>query len=63
MVEGSLKLIDFGIAKAIPNDTTNVHREHQTGTVNYMAPETIMFVEQPQSSNEQYLKVLFCLCY
>lgn len=31
LVEGSLKLIDFGIAKAIPNDTTNIHREHQTG--------------------------------
>jgi len=36
LVEGALKLIDFGIAKAIPNDTTNIQREHQTGTVNYM---------------------------
>ncbi|KAJ3254710.1 hypothetical protein HK103_006862 [Boothiomyces macroporosus] len=32
LVEGCLKLIDFGIAKAIPNDTTNIQREHQTGT-------------------------------
>ncbi|KAJ3271732.1 hypothetical protein HDV01_006427 [Terramyces sp. JEL0728] len=31
LVEGCLKLIDFGIAKAIPNDTTNIQREHQTG--------------------------------
>ncbi|KAJ1845345.1 Dual-specificity kinase, spindle pole body (SPB) duplication and spindle checkpoint function, partial [Coemansia sp. RSA 2708] len=38
---GSLKLIDFGIAKAIGNDTTNIHRENQIGTVNYMSPEAI----------------------
>ncbi|KAJ1659381.1 Serine/threonine kinase mps1 [Dispira simplex] len=41
LVAGSLKLIDFGIAKAIANDTTNIHREHQIGTVNYMSPEAI----------------------
>ncbi|KAG8920138.1 Dual-specificity kinase, spindle pole body (SPB) duplication and spindle checkpoint function [Tulasnella sp. 417] len=46
LVKGSLKLIDFGIAKAIPNDTTNIQREQQPaivqiGTVNYMSPEAI----------------------
>lgn len=41
-VKGALKLIDFGIAKAIQNDTTNIHREHQVGTVNYMSPEAII---------------------
>eukprot|EP00158_Paraphelidium_tribonemae_P003181 Partr_v1_DN25938_c0_g1_i2_m68724 putative ttk protein kinase len=41
-VKGALKLIDFGIAKAIQNDTTNIHRDHQVGTVNYMSPEAIM---------------------
>ncbi|KAJ2887699.1 Dual-specificity kinase, spindle pole body (SPB) duplication and spindle checkpoint function [Coemansia asiatica] len=41
LVRGSLKLIDFGIAKAIGNDTTNIHRENQIGTVNYMSPEAI----------------------
>lgn len=41
LVKGSLKLIDFGIAKAIGNDTTNIHRENQIGTVNYMSPEAI----------------------
>eukprot|EP01035_Chromulina_nebulosa_P019341 gene19341-25206_t len=40
-VKGHLKLIDFGIAKAISNDTTNIYRESQIGTVNYMAPEAI----------------------
>ncbi|KAG8867588.1 Dual-specificity kinase, spindle pole body (SPB) duplication and spindle checkpoint function [Serendipita sp. 405] len=41
LVRGTLKLIDFGIAKAIANDTTNIQRESQVGTVNYMSPETI----------------------
>ena len=44
-MEGSLRLIDFGIAKAIPNDTTNIRRDHQTGTINFMSPESIMFVD------------------
>ncbi|KAF8917110.1 kinase-like domain-containing protein [Mucidula mucida] len=41
IVKGQLKLIDFGIANAIANDTTNIHRDHQIGTVNYMSPEAI----------------------
>lgn len=40
-VKGVLKLIDFGIAKAIANDTTNIHRETQVGTANYMSPEAL----------------------
>jgi len=35
LVKGSLKLIDFGIAKAIPNDTTNIQREQQV--LNFLA--------------------------
>ncbi|RDB17945.1 Serine/threonine-protein kinase mph1 [Hypsizygus marmoreus] len=41
VVRGQLKLIDFGIANAIANDTTNIQRDHQIGTVNYMSPEAI----------------------
>jgi serine/threonine protein kinase len=42
-VRGALKLIDFGIAKAIQNDdTTNIYRENQVGTLNYMSPEQIL---------------------
>ncbi|KAF9049655.1 kinase-like protein [Hymenopellis radicata] len=41
IVKGQLKLIDFGIANAIANDTTNIQRDHQIGTVNYMSPEAI----------------------
>ncbi|TPX45609.1 hypothetical protein SeLEV6574_g03781 [Synchytrium endobioticum] len=47
MVQGALKLIDFGIAKHIPNDTTNIHRDHQTGTLNYMSPEAITYDTGP----------------
>jgi len=39
---GSLKLIDFGIAKQIEsNDTTNIVRDTQVGTLNFMAPEAL----------------------
>lgn len=31
LVKGDLKLIDFGIANAIANDTTNIQRDHQVG--------------------------------
>lgn len=41
LVKGKLKVIDFGIAKQISNDTTNVIRENTVGTVSYMAPEAI----------------------
>lgn len=41
LVSGSLKLIDFGIAKAISNDTMHIQRDGQIGTVHYMSPEAI----------------------
>lgn len=43
LVQGRLKLIDFGIANAIQTEeTVNVHRETQIGTPNYMSPESLM---------------------
>lgn len=43
LVEGALKLIDFGIAKAIQSDdTTNIVRDTQVGTPNYMSPEALL---------------------
>jgi serine/threonine-protein kinase TTK/MPS1 len=41
LVKGHLKLIDFGIAGAIQDDTVNIYREHLVGTTNYMSPEAI----------------------
>jgi serine/threonine-protein kinase TTK/MPS1 len=42
IVGGKLKLIDFGIANSIADDTVNVHRETQIGTPNYMSPEALV---------------------
>ncbi|KAL6909427.1 hypothetical protein ACP4OV_001708 [Aristida adscensionis] len=51
LVRGSLKLIDFGIAKAIMNDTTNIQRDAQVGTLNYMSPEAFMCNDQDSGGN------------
>ncbi|RMZ86976.1 hypothetical protein DV736_g5803, partial [Chaetothyriales sp. CBS 134916] len=42
LVKGQLKLIDFGIANAIQDNTVNVYRENQIGTPNYMSPESLI---------------------
>ncbi|CAI5461802.1 unnamed protein product [Closterium sp. Yama58-4] len=42
IIEGDLKLIDFGIAKDIPNHTAHISRHGCAGTVSYMSPESIM---------------------
>ncbi|KAJ6254191.1 dual specificity protein kinase ttk [Anaeramoeba flamelloides] len=52
-VEGTLKLIDFGIAKAIQNDTTNIERQGQVGTLNYMSPEAIIDI-RPQNRRNNH---------
>ncbi|CAK7225815.1 hypothetical protein SBRCBS47491_006017 [Sporothrix bragantina] len=47
LVQGRLKLIDFGIANAIQTEmTVNVHRETQVGTPSYMSPESLMDAQQ-----------------
>lgn len=42
LLQGKLKLIDFGISNAIADDTVNVHREQHIGTPNYMSPEALI---------------------
>ncbi|XP_024976047.1 probable serine/threonine-protein kinase DDB_G0279405 isoform X2 [Cynara cardunculus var. scolymus] len=51
LVRGSLKLIDFGIAKAILSDTTNIQRDSQVGTLSYMSPEAFMCNETDANGN------------
>ncbi|XP_068304334.1 serine/threonine-protein kinase MPS1 [Pyrus communis] len=51
LVKGSLKLIDFGIAKAIMSDTTNIQRDSQVGTLSYMSPEAFMCNESDADGN------------
>ncbi|XP_047324493.1 serine/threonine-protein kinase MPS1-like [Impatiens glandulifera] len=51
LVKGSLKLIDFGIAKAIMSDTTNIQRDSQVGTLSYMSPEAFMCNETDSKGN------------
>jgi serine/threonine protein kinase len=45
LVKGCLKLIDFGIANVIQDDTINIHRDHQVGTPNFMAPEALTYTK------------------
>ena len=35
LVKGRLKIIDFGIAKAIANDTVNIQRDQQVGSIHH----------------------------
>lgn len=50
-VKGMLKIIDFGIANAVPDHTMNIYRDSQIGTPNYMAPEALIEINQLQPDN------------
>uniref|UniRef100_A0A915KSV7 Protein kinase domain-containing protein n=1 Tax=Romanomermis culicivorax TaxID=13658 RepID=A0A915KSV7_ROMCU len=45
IVGGQVKLIDFGIANAVPSNKTSVTKECQMGTPNYMSPEALSSFE------------------
>lgn len=61
-VNGRLKLIDFGISKEIRNDTTNIIREKQIGTINYMSPEAIIEGKTKMGRNSDIWS-LGCILY
>ena len=58
LVGGRLKLIDFGIANAIGNNTVNVHRENTVGTPNYMSPESLVSQHGAAAAGSQSGKIL-----
>lgn len=51
LVKNSLKIIDFGISKPIHKNTTNIIRNFQIGTLNYMSPEAVLYI--PHLGNEK----------
>lgn len=53
LVNGGLKLIDFGIATSIQADMTSIMKDSQCGTYNYMAPEAIKSAS-PAGTNHEY---------
>ncbi len=59
LVAGALKLIDFGIANAVPSHKTSVTKDYQMGTPNYMSPEALKGIEDGDENEEVKFKVSF----
>ncbi|RXG58399.1 Serine/threonine-protein kinase mph1 [Armadillidium vulgare] len=58
-VNGTLKLIDFGIASSIQNDMTSVFKDNQCGTFNFMSPESLNDISNgPILGNKQTDKLV-----
>lgn len=57
IVDGMLKLIDFGIANQMQPDTTSIVKDSQVGTVNYMAPEAIRDMSSSRENSKIRTKV------
>ncbi|OAA64780.1 checkpoint protein kinase [Cordyceps fumosorosea ARSEF 2679] len=49
---GVLKIVDFGVAHGLPDDTAHLYLENPAGTPSYMAPETLRALrEQRQQAS------------
>lgn len=57
VVKGWLKLIDFGIAKKVSDDTTNIERIVQVGTINYMSPEALLDINEGRGEAGSLMKL------
>nr|XP_056712260.1 dual specificity protein kinase TTK [Euleptes europaea] len=75
LVDGMLKLIDFGIANQMQPDVTSILKDSQVGTVNYMSPEAIKDMSSCAENGKPRSKIcpkndvwslgciLFCMTY
>ncbi|XP_068923065.1 dual specificity protein kinase TTK isoform X3 [Petaurus breviceps papuanus] len=57
IVDGMLKLIDFGIANQIQPDMTSIVKDSQVGTVNYMPPEAIKDMSSSRENGKSKSKI------
>lgn len=57
IVEGKIKLIDFGIASSVQSDKTHVIKENQMGTFNFMSPEAIYDLNGDDDSADHKPKI------
>ncbi|KAB7498724.1 Dual specificity protein kinase TTK, partial [Armadillidium nasatum] len=58
-VNGTIKLIDFGIASSIQKDMTSVFKDNQCGTFNFMSPESLNDISNgPILGNKQADKLV-----
>ncbi|XP_053143004.1 dual specificity protein kinase TTK isoform X2 [Hemicordylus capensis] len=75
LVDGMLKLIDFGIANQMQPDVTSIVKDSQVGTVNYMPPEAIKDMSSSGENGKSRSKIspksdvwslgciLYCMTY
>ncbi|XP_004610174.2 dual specificity protein kinase TTK [Sorex araneus] len=57
IVDGMLKLIDFGIANQMQPDTTSIVKDSQVGTINYMPPEAIRDMSSSRENGKSKSKI------
>lgn len=57
IVNGRLKLIDFGIASSIATDATSIIKFSQAGTFNYISPEALIDTSSGNSPSRNQPKI------